>query len=224
MYILFFSLGRYKLDVVSAGRNFTSRPLKAPFLKSPYSIFKNIYSSTYITYVYFFLSVWQVQAGRGVSGEELHQDSEGNLQRLLFHAARKDPQRGYRTVVENQPVYIHPSSSLFQRQPDWVIYHELIMTTKEYMREVTLIDPKWLVELAHGSSGNRIRPRMTKRKRHERIEPRMIATMSPTRGGDASAGCKREQRSSWHCFEKILTFCGISSREPNLWLMGISWM
>ncbi|KAI3464034.1 hypothetical protein Pfo_020697 [Paulownia fortunei] len=68
---------------------------------------------------------------------------------FFFHAARKDPQEGgYRTLVENQPVYIHPSSALFQRQPDWVIYHDLVMTAKEYMREVTVIDPKWLVELA----------------------------------------------------------------------------
>jgi ATP-dependent RNA helicase DHX8/PRP22 len=67
---------------------------------------------------------------------------------FYFHAARKDPQEGYRTLVENQPVYIHPSSALFHQQPDWVINHELVMTTKEYMREVTVIDPKWLVELA----------------------------------------------------------------------------
>lgn len=44
--------------------------------------------------------------------------------------------QGYKTVVEQQPVYIHPSSAVFQQQPDWVIYHELILTTKEYMREV----------------------------------------------------------------------------------------
>ncbi|KAL5715520.1 RNA helicase [Ranunculus cassubicifolius] len=67
---------------------------------------------------------------------------------FFFHAARKDPQEGYKTLVGSQPVYVHPSSSLFQRQPDWVIYHELVMTTKEYMREVTVVDPKWLVELA----------------------------------------------------------------------------
>jgi HrpA-like RNA helicase len=61
---------------------------------------------------------------------------------FFFHAARKDPQEGYKSVVENQPVFIHPSSALFQQQPDWVIYHELILTTKEYMREVMAIDPK----------------------------------------------------------------------------------
>ncbi|PON78535.1 putative pre-mRNA-splicing factor ATP-dependent RNA helicase [Parasponia andersonii] len=90
---------------------------------------------------------------------------------FFFHAARKDPQEGYRTLVENQPVYIHPSSALFQRQPDWVIYHELVMTTKEYMREVTVIDPKWLVELAPRFFKVADPTKMSKRKRQERIEP-----------------------------------------------------
>ena len=31
---------------------------------------------------------------------------------------------------------------MFNRQPDWCIYHELVLTSKEYMREVTAIDPK----------------------------------------------------------------------------------
>ncbi|KAJ3686120.1 hypothetical protein LUZ61_015284 [Rhynchospora tenuis] len=115
-------MDRYKLDVVSAGRNFT-KIRKA------------------------------ITAG------------------FFFHAARKDPQEGYRTLVENQPVYIHPSSALFQRQPDWVIYHELVMTTKEYMREVTVIDPKWLVELAPRFFKSADPTKMSKRKRQERIEP-----------------------------------------------------
>ncbi|AEE77178.1 putative pre-mRNA-splicing factor ATP-dependent RNA helicase DEAH5 [Arabidopsis thaliana] len=90
---------------------------------------------------------------------------------FFFHGARKDPQEGYRTLVENQPVYIHPSSALFQRQPDWVIYHDLVMTTKEYMREVTVIDPKWLVELAPRFFKVSDPTKMSKRKRQERIEP-----------------------------------------------------
>ncbi|KAF9667430.1 hypothetical protein SADUNF_Sadunf15G0022200 [Salix dunnii] len=115
-------MDKYKLDVVSAGKNFT-KIRKA------------------------------IAAG------------------FFFHAARKDPQEGYRTLVENQPVYIHPSSALFQRQPDWVIYHELVMTTKEYMREVTVIDPKWLVELAPRFFKVADPTKMSKRKRQERIEP-----------------------------------------------------
>ncbi|KAM3716919.1 putative pre-mRNA-splicing factor ATP-dependent RNA helicase [Dirofilaria immitis] len=58
------------------------------------------------------------------------------------NAAKRDPQEGYRTIVDGQNVYIHPSSALFQNQPEWVVYHELVMTTKEYMREVTAIEPK----------------------------------------------------------------------------------
>ncbi|KAI4382005.1 hypothetical protein MLD38_008020 [Melastoma candidum] len=90
---------------------------------------------------------------------------------FFFHAARKDPQEGYRTLVKNQPVYIHPSSALFQRQPDWVIYHELVMTSKEYMREAMTVDPKWLVELAPRFFKEEDPTKMSKRKRRERIEP-----------------------------------------------------
>lgn len=35
------------------------------------------------------------------------------------NASKKDPQEGYRTLVDSQVVYIHPSSSLFNRQPEW---------------------------------------------------------------------------------------------------------
>lgn len=33
------------------------------------------------------------------------------------NAAKKDPQEGYKTLVEGTPVFIHPSSALFNRQP-----------------------------------------------------------------------------------------------------------
>jgi ATP-dependent RNA helicase DHX8/PRP22 len=90
---------------------------------------------------------------------------------FFVHAARKDPQEGYKTLVEGQPVYIHPSSALFQRNPDWVIYHELVMTTKEYMREVTTIDPKWLPELAPKFFKVSDPKSMSKRKKQEKLEP-----------------------------------------------------
>ncbi|CAN4112507.1 unnamed protein product [Withania somnifera] len=115
-------MDKYKLDVVSAGKNFT-KIRKA------------------------------IAAG------------------FFFHAARKDPREGYRTLVENQPVYIHPSSALLQRQPDWVIYNEIVMITKEYMREVTVVDPKWLVELAPRFFKAADPMKLSKRKREERIEP-----------------------------------------------------
>lgn len=54
----------------------------------------------------------------------------------------------YRTVKLLQTVYIHPSSGLLHVPPSWVIYHELVLTSKEYMRQVTEIQPEWLVEIA----------------------------------------------------------------------------
>ncbi|TDL26629.1 pre-mRNA splicing factor [Rickenella mellea] len=56
----------------------------------------------------------------------------------------------YRTVKTNQTVYIHPSSSLFQHQPPikCVLYYELVMTSKSYLRQVIEIKPEWLLEVA----------------------------------------------------------------------------
>jgi len=87
------------------------------------------------------------------------------------NAAKKDPQEGYKTQVDQQLVYIHPSSSLFNRQPEWLVYHEVTATTREYMREITAIDPKWLVEFAPEFFKVADPTRMSKRKRMERIEP-----------------------------------------------------
>lgn len=89
----------------------------------------------------------------------------------FMFSARKDPQEGYKTLAEQQVVYIHPSSCLFQKQPDWIIYHELVFTTKEYMREVLAIEPKWLVELAPRFFKVSDPNQLSRRKRKEKIVP-----------------------------------------------------
>lgn len=87
------------------------------------------------------------------------------------HAAKKDPQEGYKTLVEGTPVYIHPSSALFNRNPEWIIYHELILTTREYCHNVTAIEPKWLVEVAPQFFKVADANKISKRKKQEKIEP-----------------------------------------------------
>ncbi|XP_057472095.1 probable pre-mRNA-splicing factor ATP-dependent RNA helicase DEAH9 isoform X1 [Actinidia eriantha] len=54
----------------------------------------------------------------------------------------------YKTVRSSQEVYIHPSSVLFRVNPKWVIYHSLVSTDRQYMRNVISIDPSWLIEAA----------------------------------------------------------------------------
>jgi len=90
---------------------------------------------------------------------------------FFTNAAKKDPQEGYRTLVDNNPVYIHPSSALFNKNPEWVIYHELVLTTKEYMRNIMVIEAKWLTELAPSFYKSADPNKMTKTKRMQKIEP-----------------------------------------------------
>ncbi|KAI6197168.1 hypothetical protein M3Y94_01192300 [Aphelenchoides besseyi] len=87
------------------------------------------------------------------------------------NAAKRDPQEGYRTCVDGQTVYIHPSSSLFQNQPEWVVYNDLVMTTKEYMRNVTLIEPRWLTEYAPRFYKVADNTKLSTVKRNQKIDP-----------------------------------------------------
>jgi len=87
------------------------------------------------------------------------------------HAAKKDPQEGYKTLVEGTPVFLHPSSALFNRAPEWIVYHDLLMTTREYCRNVTVIEPRWLTEVAPQFFKVADAARISKRKREERIQP-----------------------------------------------------
>ena len=47
------------------------------------------------------------------------------------------------------PCHLHPTSALFGMgfTPDYIVYHELVMTSKEYMQCVTSVDGYWLAEL-----------------------------------------------------------------------------
>ncbi|XP_019130758.2 pre-mRNA-splicing factor ATP-dependent RNA helicase DHX16 [Larimichthys crocea] len=65
----------------------------------------------------------------------------------FYHTARLS-KGGYKTVKHQQTVYVHPNSSLFEEQPRWLIYHELVFTTKEFMRQVIEIESTWLLEVA----------------------------------------------------------------------------
>jgi pre-mRNA-splicing factor ATP-dependent RNA helicase DHX15/PRP43 len=44
-----------------------------------------------------------------------------------------------------QVVALHPSHCL-DHKPDWVLYNEFVLTSKNYVRTVTEIKPEWLLE------------------------------------------------------------------------------
>lgn len=55
----------------------------------------------------------------------------------------------YANLRTSVAVQLHPTSSLYGSGvlPEHVVYHELIMTSKEYMSVVTAVEPLWLAEL-----------------------------------------------------------------------------
>lgn len=53
----------------------------------------------------------------------------------------------YLTVKDNQVVSLHPSTCLDQ-QPQWVLYNEFVLTSKNFIRTVTTVRPDWLLDIA----------------------------------------------------------------------------
>ncbi|KAI4196962.1 MAG: hypothetical protein LQ350_006215 [Teloschistes chrysophthalmus] len=54
----------------------------------------------------------------------------------------------YRTVKNGLTVHLHPSSVLFDSRPRWVVFYELVLTSREFMRSDMPVEPEWLVEAA----------------------------------------------------------------------------
>ncbi|KAJ9156270.1 HrpA-like helicase [Pleurostoma richardsiae] len=91
------------------------------------------------------------------------------------NAARIDRRGdGYRTMKNNTSVWIHPSSVVKEVDPPpkTVIFHELVQTTKEYMRSCIPIEVNWLQELA---------PHFYKKKEMEAFEEKKMPKMPKNR-------------------------------------------
>ncbi|KFP56201.1 putative ATP-dependent RNA helicase DHX37, partial [Cariama cristata] len=50
----------------------------------------------------------------------------------------------YKTALLDDPVFIHPSSILFKQLPEFVVYQEIVETTKLYMKGVSAVEPEWI--------------------------------------------------------------------------------
>ncbi|KAM7273407.1 hypothetical protein ACFE04_028071 [Oxalis oulophora] len=53
-----------------------------------------------------------------------------------------------RALTSGEVVQIHPSSVLFRKKPECIIFNELVQTSNKFIRNVTRIDYLWLTELA----------------------------------------------------------------------------
>jgi pre-mRNA-splicing factor ATP-dependent RNA helicase DHX16 len=55
---------------------------------------------------------------------------------FFYNSAKHSKNGSYRTLKNSHTVSIHPSSMLHKENPEWVIYQELVFTSKEFMRTV----------------------------------------------------------------------------------------
>ncbi|KAI1820970.1 P-loop containing nucleoside triphosphate hydrolase protein [Xylaria intraflava] len=96
----------------------------------------------------------------GISIDESSKASrEGRAERVrrcltagyFAQAAKMQPDGSYRNVEGGTTLYAHPSSLMFNRKADWVIFHEVMETgSKTFIREITKIEKSWLLEYSSG--------------------------------------------------------------------------
>lgn len=68
---------------------------------------------------------------------------------FFAHAAKMQPDGTFRNVAGGTILHAHPSSLMFNRKADWVVFHEVMETgNKTFIRDVTKIEKGWLVEYA----------------------------------------------------------------------------
>jgi pre-mRNA-splicing factor ATP-dependent RNA helicase DHX15/PRP43 len=61
---------------------------------------------------------------------------------------KKDEKTGqYFTIRERQECLLHHSTALVQK-PEWVVYHEHVLTSKSFLKVVTQIRGEWLLDIA----------------------------------------------------------------------------
>ncbi|KAI1497394.1 P-loop containing nucleoside triphosphate hydrolase protein [Biscogniauxia marginata] len=67
------------------------------------------------------------------------------------HAAKRQADGSFRNIEGGTTLYAHPSSLMFNRKADWVIFHEVMETgNKIFIRDITKIERGWLLEYAPG--------------------------------------------------------------------------
>lgn len=66
------------------------------------------------------------------------------LKGFATNSARLMPDGSYKTIVGNQTVAIHPSSGLFGKKVEAIMYNEFVFTTKSYARGVSTVQMNWI--------------------------------------------------------------------------------
>ncbi|GAA5954972.1 hypothetical protein JCM10213_008051, partial [Rhodosporidiobolus nylandii] len=116
---------------------------------------------------------------------------------FMNSAHREGEKNGYLTLKDLQVVGIHPSTGL-DNNPEFVIYNEFVLTTKNWIRTVTEVKPEWLWE--YGSayfdpSNTKAFPACEARNIFERIrDGKKYVSSKRSGGGDDKRDKKKKKK------------------------------
>jgi ATP-dependent RNA helicase DHR2 len=69
------------------------------------------------------------------------------LKGFAMNTARLFPDGSYKTILGNQTVAIHPSSGLFGKKVEAIMYNEFVFTNRSYARGVSAVQMDWVGEV-----------------------------------------------------------------------------
>ena len=93
----------------------------------------------------------KVEIARSSCGASDHVSIMKALTAGFFHNVARLQRDGQTYAVLGKgglSVRIHPSSCMSKTREKWVIFHELVSTSAEFIRSVAPIDPNWLTDVA----------------------------------------------------------------------------
>jgi len=90
---------------------------------------------------------------------------------FFMQVAHLEKSGHYLTVKDNQVVALHPSTCITHK-PEWVLYNEFVLTSKNFVRTVTQVRGEWLVDLAPQYYDTSTFPKSEARSQLERIKAR----------------------------------------------------
>ncbi|KNZ58643.1 pre-mRNA-splicing factor ATP-dependent RNA helicase prp43 [Puccinia sorghi] len=87
-----------------------------------------------------------------VSIDHNHKDYFKNIRMAVttgyfMQVAHKEREKGVYTTRDGQVVGLHPSCGL-ENTPEWVLYNEFVLTTRNFIRICTEVKPEWLLDFA----------------------------------------------------------------------------
>ncbi|EGG20936.1 vacuolar protein sorting-associated protein 13 family protein [Cavenderia fasciculata] len=80
-------------------------------------------------------------------GEETERIRRCFITGFFLNIASLQPDGKYKTMADHREIFVHPTSFMFGMTPSHILYNELSITSKPFIRNITVIEPTWLPEL-----------------------------------------------------------------------------